>query len=184
YAAGGEGAKLDHYLNRFRLSNVSLFDSFLQQSPKQIKLSRKRLFMKVRLLLFIAIIISISTITAISFAQRTRDTDKPINGDFKITIKNNRAGNTSQSTTMIKGSRQRDETSMAMGQSQINITQCDLKRTIQINDSARKYMITSLATDESDTTGGGAGHAAGAGTDQRGGVVTMTVNTVDTGERK
>jgi hypothetical protein len=140
--------------------------------------------MKVRLLLFIAIIISISTITAISFAQRTRDTDKPITGDFKITIKNTMAGNTSQSTTMIKGSRQRDETSMAMGQSQINITQCDLKRTIQINDSARKYMITSLATDESDTTGGGAGHAAGAGTDQRGGVVTMTVNTVDTGERK
>ena len=45
---------------------------------------------------------------------------------------------------MIKGSRQRDETSMAMGQSQINITQCDLKRTIQINDSARKYIITSL----------------------------------------
>ena len=30
--------------------------------------------MKVRLVLFILIIISISTITAISFAQRTRDT--------------------------------------------------------------------------------------------------------------
>jgi hypothetical protein len=41
--------------------------------------------MKVRLLLFLSIVVSISTITAISFAQRTRDTgDKPITGDFKI----------------------------------------------------------------------------------------------------
>lgn len=142
--------------------------------------------MKVRLLLFIAIIIGISTITAISFAQKTRDTvDKPITGDFKITIKNTVAGNISQSTTMIKGSRQRDETNMPMGQSQINITQCDLKRTIQINDSSRKYMITPMVTDEGDTTGAGAGHATGtAGPAQRGGVVTLTVNTVDTGERK
>ena len=62
--------------------------------------------MKVRLLLFVTIIIGISTITAISFAQRTRDTaDKPISGDFKITIKNTVAGQTSQGTTMIKGSR-------------------------------------------------------------------------------
>ena len=60
--------------------------------------------MKVRLLLFIIIIITISTITAISLAQRSRDTaDKPITGDFKITIKNTVAGNISQSTTMIKG---------------------------------------------------------------------------------
>ena len=142
--------------------------------------------MKVRLVLFVLIIISISTITAISFAQRTRDTgDKPITGDFKITIKTTMAGNTSQGTTMIKGSRQRDETSVAMGQSQITITQCDMKRSIQINDSARKYVINSFATDEGDTAGAGGGHAQGAaGSAQKGGVVTMTINTVDTGERK
>jgi hypothetical protein len=142
--------------------------------------------MKVRLVLLILIIIGISTITAISFAQRTRDTaDKPITGDFKITIKNTMAGNISQGTTMIKGSRQRDETSMAMGQSQITITQCDLKRTIQINDSARKYIINSFATDEGDSAAAGGGHAQGAaGPAQKGGVVTMTINTVDTGERK
>jgi len=142
--------------------------------------------MKVRLLLFILVIIGISTITAISFAQRTRDAaDKPITGDFKITIKNTMAGNTSQGTTMIKGSRQREETSMAMGQSQVSITQCDLKRTIQINDSARKYMISSFAADEGDTAAAGGGHAQGAaGPAQKGGVVTLTINTVDTGERK
>ena len=142
--------------------------------------------MKVRLVLFTLVVISISTITAISFGQRTRDTaDKPITGDFKIVIKNTMAGNTSQGTTMIKGSRQRDETSMAMGQSQITITQCDLKRSIQINDSARKYVITSFPTDEGETTGAGGGHAQGAaGSAQRGGVVSLTINTVDTGERK
>src|SRR5436190_9077172 len=142
--------------------------------------------MKVKLVLFITIIIAISTITAISFAQRTRDNaDKPITGDFKITIRSTVAGQTSQGTTMIKGSRQREETSMGgMGQGQTSITQCDLKRTIQINDSARKYVITPMATDESDASGATGGHAAGAGAAQRGGVVTMTVNTVDTGERK
>lgn len=145
--------------------------------------------MKVRLLLFAVIIIGILTISAVSFAQRTRDTaDKPITGDFKITIKTTIAGNTSQGTTMIKGNRQREETTMSMAgtnQTQVNITQCDLKRTIQINESTRKYLITPMDTDEGDTSGAGAGHATGTSdTAQRGGVVTWTVNTVDTGERK
>lgn len=143
--------------------------------------------MKLRLLLFATIILSISTISVISFAQRTRDAgDKPITGDFKITIKNTVAGNTTQGTTMIKGMRQRDETTMAgIGSSQVSITQCDLKRTIQINDSLRKYLITPMASDEGDTTSsGGAAHTGGTGSAQRGGLVTMTINTVDTGERK
>ena len=95
--------------------------------------------MKLRLVLFAAIICGISMISVISFAQRTRDTgDKPITGDFKITIKNSMAGHTTQGTTMIKGMRQRDETAIPGGASQVSITHCDLKRTIQINDSARK----------------------------------------------
>jgi hypothetical protein len=140
--------------------------------------------MKIRLGLFIVIILSISTITAISFAQRNRDTaDKPITGDFKITIKNTMAGNTSQTTTMIKGLRQRDESPLGNMGNQINLTQCDLKRTIQINDNARKYMITPMDAGD-ETTAGAAGHTATSGPAERGGVVTLTVNTVDTGERK
>ena len=143
--------------------------------------------MKLRLVLFITIIITISTITAISFAQRTRDEDKPIAGDFKITIKYTMAGHTSQGTTMIKGMRQRDETSTGGGgvdSTQVNITQCDLKRTIQINDSTRKYLITPMASDEGDTHSGGAAGTTGGGSTQRGGVVTITSNTIDTGERR
>jgi hypothetical protein len=144
--------------------------------------------MKSRLILFAVIIFAISMATAISFAQRKPETEKPISGDFKITIKTTMAGMPTQSTTMIKGLRERSETNMSMGgmnMSQTSITQCDLRRTIQINDRARKYMISPMDSDETNdaSTSAAAGAAMG-GTSRRGGLVTMTVNTVDTGERK
>ncbi len=146
--------------------------------------------MKLRLSLFAAILLAISAITAISLAQRTRDNDQPIRGDFKITFKQNMGGQEMQSTTMIKGMRERDETSInmpgmpaGMNMGQVSITQCDMKRTIQINDRARKYMISPMDTDSGDATGGAMPASTGGGS-RRGGVVTMTVNTVDTGERK
>ena len=43
--------------------------------------------MKSRLFLFTVLIFVISAVSAISFAQRKPDTDQPIRGDFKITIK-------------------------------------------------------------------------------------------------
>lgn len=145
--------------------------------------------MKSRLLLFIAIVFGISAVTAISFAQRKPEpAEKPITGDFKITIKNTISGQSSQSTTMIKGLRERNETNSAAGgmnTNSVNITQCDLRRTIQVNDSARKYMITPMDSDPSgEGEVAGAGAPAGSGPTRRGGVVTMTVNTIDTGERK
>lgn len=145
--------------------------------------------MKSRLLLFTAIIFGISAVTAISFAQRKPDTaEKPITGDFKITIRTTTSGQSSQSTTMIKGVRERSESSMAiagMNITSVNITQCDLRRTIKVNDNTRKYMITPMDSDASgEGDAGGAAPAAGSGPTRRGGVVTMTLNTIDTGERK
>lgn len=146
--------------------------------------------MKSRLILFAAIIFAISSVTAISFAQRTRDTgDNPIRGDFRITIKTTMAGQAGQTTTMIKGLRERDENNMAIGgmsMNQVNITQCDLKRTIAVNDRTRKYIITPMESDDSSSSSGGGMSAGtvGGGTSRRGGVVNMTVNTTDTGERK
>src|SRR5437764_12576605 len=96
--------------------------------------------MKIRLTLLIAFLFFIASITAISFAQRTRDNDEPIRGDFKITIKQSFSGKEMQSSTMIKGQRERSETSMnmpGMNMGQVNITKCDMKRTIEINDRAR-----------------------------------------------
>ena len=55
--------------------------------------------MKSRLFLFTAIIFAVSAITAISFAQRRPDPERPITGDFKITIRTNMTGQDMQSTT-------------------------------------------------------------------------------------
>ena len=143
--------------------------------------------MKIRLVLFAVIIFAVSAATVISFGQRRPDDERPISGDFKITIKTTMAGMPTQSTTMIKGLRERTETNMSMGgmnMSQVSITQCDLRRTIQINDRARKYLISPMDSDDSTASTTGTGAAAMSGPSRRGGVVTMSVNTTDTGERK
>ena len=100
--------------------------------------------------------------------------------DVKITTKSMAGGQSLTSTTYIKGSRQRTE-----GMGYTSIYQCDLKRSIQINDKTKTYLITPLA-------GGGAaagarvnGSGTAAGTKaRRGGVVTYTTTATDTGERK
>src|SRR5882762_9350830 len=113
--------------------------------------------MKRRLLPFAFIVFAISTVTAISFAQRTRDTaEKPITGDFKITIRNTVSGQNYQSTTMIKGKRERSESSTGgMNTGSVSITQCDLRRTIQVNDSSRKYLVTPMQSGSGDVDGAG-----------------------------
>src|SRR5258708_7500363 len=143
--------------------------------------------MKSRLLLFAVLAYAILLATAISLAQRKPDTDEPIRGDFKITIKTNVAGQDMQSTTMIKGLRERSEMNMGgMNMGMVSVTQCDLKRTIQINDRARKYIITPMESDDSSggSGEGGMGASTGGGTSRRGGVGTQAMNAVDTGERK
>jgi hypothetical protein len=142
--------------------------------------------MKLRLTLFISILFAITSITAISFAQRTQ-TDKPISGDFKITIRQSMSGQEMTSTTMIKGLRERSEMSMPgmpAGMGMTTITECDLKRTIKISDRVRKYMIEPMDLGETETPSGPSGPRPSGGPSRRGGVVTMTINAVDTGERK
>jgi hypothetical protein len=141
--------------------------------------------MKRRLLPFALIIFAISTVTAISFAQRKPDSEAPISGDFKITIRNTMSGQNYQSTTMIKGKRERSESSTGgMNTGSVSITQCDLRRTIQVNDSSRKYLITPMESDAGDVAAGSASSSTSGGPTTRGGVVSMTINTIDTGERK
>src|SRR2546423_14318416 len=140
--------------------------------------------MKTRLFLVALLLLSASLVSIIVSAQRRAD-EKPISGDFRITLRTTVAGQSTQSTTMIKGARERNETSMNAGgfsMSTINITQCDMRRTIQINDRARKYLIAPMDSDGSgEATTGNAG-ASGSTDSRRGGVVTMSINTVDTGE--
>lgn len=168
------------------LSNATLFGSF----PASFSLLKNHqsngVIMKSRLFLFASLIFAVSIISAITSAQRRTGPDKPIAGDFKITYKTSVAGQSMQSTTMIKGQRERSETSVSTGAYTMNtvtITQCDMKRTVQINDRARKYLIAPMEDGSSSTSTSAAAGGTGAPA-TRGGVVTMTVNTVDTGERK
>jgi hypothetical protein len=100
--------------------------------------------------------------------------------DLKITRKSGASGYSGQSTVYIKGARERTEM-----QTITTIRQCDLHRTIQLNDRARKYVIAP------DSVGDGVAPAPappttpqGPKTTRRGAVVTHTVNITDTGERK
>ena len=84
---------------------------------------------------------------------------------------------------MLKGARERSEMKLGYGRDIINITQCDLKRTVQISDSARKYVVTPMDSGDSASDSGTAASAVSEPA-TRGGVVTYTSNAVDTGERK
>ena len=145
--------------------------------------------MKSRIALFAVLIFAVALASAITSAQRKPADEKPITGDFKITVRTTIAGQSSESTTMIRGARERSETSMGapgFSTKTVNITQCDMRRTIQINDSARKYLITPMDADSSSSSNGAssAGAPPASSASRAGGVVTITSNTVDTGERR
>jgi len=131
------------------------------------------------------VVISAAAMTAL--AQRPRPgapAAKPAASDFKITERTTSHGQTFESTTLIKGARQRSEMNMG-GQTNTSLMQCDLKRTIQINDQNRMYMITPMTGPEADTSTPNTTQApVTAAPVTSGGVVTYITNTVDTGERK
>ncbi|MDX6612173.1 MAG: hypothetical protein QOD75_1359 [Blastocatellia bacterium] len=127
----------------------------------------------------------LGTVTAM--AQRPRNSApapaRPAASDFRITEKTTQNGQTFQSTTLIKGARQRSEMNMG-GQNTTSIVQCDLKRSVQINETARKYMITPMSGGDSGGSGEIPAPAVPNGPRTGGGIVTYVINTVDTGERK
>lgn len=98
--------------------------------------------------------------------------------DVKITTKSTAGGQSVTTTTYIKGARQRTE-----GVGYTSIYQCDLKRSIQINDKTRTYFVTPLGGANAAAAGAAANGQA-AGKARKGGVVTYTTTATDTGERK
>lgn len=124
-------------------------------------------------------------------AQRTRNRPAgpaappavPARNDLKITYKTSTSGQSMETTTMLKGARERSEMKLGYGRDIINITQCDLKRTLQISDSARKYVITPMETADSAVSSGAVAHPV-VEPSHSGGVITYTTTAVDTGERK
>jgi hypothetical protein len=101
--------------------------------------------------------------------------------DTKVKSRQTSGGQTYENTSYIKGKRQRSETS---GGQMIMIQQCDLRRNIQIMPQAKMYMIQPY---DQPSTGSAANNAGAPATSQpvkKGGVITSTVTTKDTGERK
>lgn len=128
--------------------------------------------------------------SSVLFAQRRPNRPAPATpaaparNDLKITYRQTTSGQSMESTTMLKGARERSEMKMGYGRDIINITQCDLKRTVQISDATKKYVVTPM---DSVTETASARPTATAGVSEpsrRGGVLTYTTNAVDTGERK
>lgn len=119
-------------------------------------------------------------------AQRPRNRPEPAApaaNDLKLKYRMTTSGQSMESTTMLKGARERSEMKMGYGMEIINITQCDLKRSVQISDKTRKYVVTPMETVEA-TASTAPGARVPSEPSRRGGVITYNINAVDTGERK
>jgi hypothetical protein len=91
-------------------------------------------------------------------------------------------GNVVSSTeTSIKGARERTLTQSPAGNT-ITIRQCDLKRTVHINEQAQAYFIANDAQD--DAAAKAAAMFGGTPATQSGGYITESTTITDTGERK
>ncbi|MBI2678650.1 MAG: hypothetical protein HYX28_07690 [Candidatus Koribacter versatilis] len=103
--------------------------------------------------------------------------------DLKITTQNTMAGNTTQGTTYIKGSRQRTETQMGPVH-QVVITQCDRRQTITVSDACRTYLVAPM--DEAETTPPPSRNAQPDPRPQPrlGGTLTINNSTSNTGETR
>ena len=99
--------------------------------------------------------------------------------DVKVRSKQTMSGQSYESTTYIKGKRQRSETVGGM----VNITQCDLRRGIQLNTNSKTYLVNPFAPTTQTTTKTSALTDKN-GVIQTGGRVSTTVTIKDTGERK
>jgi len=106
------------------------------------------------------------------------------------------SGQKFESTKRIKGQRERTEQHMEMADPAMaafmpqiaTITQCDLKRRIQINDRKQLYFIEPFETPESEVLPGRPttrpAQPAASTQKRKGGTMTMTYSVRDTGERK
>ena len=101
--------------------------------------------------------------------------------DVKIKTKQTVSGQIYENTTYIKDKRSRTEN---MGGAMINITQCDLRRGIQVNPAARTYMINEFAQAVHAATPSSTPQQDTSGVVRSVGKVTTTITAKDTGERK
>ena len=143
--------------------------------------------MKVRVTgLVVLMVVAICSAAAVAQQRRAASGPAP-QPDLRIKYRTSTNGQTSESATMIKGKRERSEMRMGYGSDIINITQCDLKRTLQISEATRKYVITpmeTVAATTTSTTSTASPQPAPMESGRRGGTVHYVTTINDTGERK
>ena len=102
--------------------------------------------------------------------------------DVKIKTKQTMSGQSYENTTLIRGKRQRTEQNMG-GMQTVSITQCDLRRAVQMNPQSKTFVISLFETGEP-----AAKTVAPTGKTDKvvraGGTITTTYTVKDTGERK
>ena len=106
--------------------------------------------------------------------------------NYKIKQSTTISGQKIESTVYVKNPRKRTESGgfMGMGADVVTIEQCDLKRTIKLNDKKKMYFVEPFATATTDTTQAPKAPVAPAAKVTKGGTITMTSAINDTGERK
>ncbi|HUQ50544.1 MAG TPA: hypothetical protein VM056_07525 [Terriglobales bacterium] len=106
--------------------------------------------------------------------------------DVKVKSRMTVAGNSMETSSYIKGARQRQEMAAAPGYTMITIIQCDLNRMVQLNERTKMYMITLLNDAPATTPSSDAGLSTTRSSrpSRHGGTVTFTTNVQDTGQRK
>lgn len=136
--------------------------------------------MKKNLSFFVAILIIILSTAVESNGQQ-----------YKLRQSTGMMGMKSESTIYVKGMRKRTESAGMMGMSvPTTIEQCDLQRTIKINDKKKLYFIEPFAKEEvidedvKPVASKTKPVTAPKTTTQKGGVIHMWYNITDTGERK
>ncbi|MBL7747656.1 MAG: hypothetical protein JNM19_09540 [Chitinophagaceae bacterium] len=137
--------------------------------------------MKKHLFIFTAIVIMSFSFVATAHAQQ-----------YKLRQTTSVMGMKTESTIYVKGMRKRTETGSMMGMPAppITIEQCDLQRTIKINDKKKLYFIepfskeTEEVIDEDIKAVPSKSKPVATKPSQKGGTITMWYNITDTGERK
>lgn len=148
-----------------------------------MKMSRVKLFGALALLA--GLTIAASTFGPAGALAQKRPTTQPDNLMVRSLMTTGGAAQGIETITYIKGARMRSKMGVP-GMGMTNIMQCDLRRTITLNDQTRTYMITPLdGADNADAMAPGVPPAAQPQTEKRRGGVINVVNTIkDTGERK
>jgi hypothetical protein len=97
-----------------------------------------------------------------------------------ITVEGN---SVSGSETWVKGARERSVTKSPAGEV-VSLRQCDLKRTVVVNEQSKAYFVINDPQDQSAANAAALMTGAPVPAAASGGVITQTVSITDTGERK